>query len=219
MRQHVQTKRKEFNIIQHARKLLLYNKKIQWQKKNTNLFDVVIGAYDGAEVCEIAGLLLWNNLANRFDKNSVGFYRDDGLSLLKNISGHRVDKIGKELYGNGLSLEIEWNLKTVHDLDITSYLNNHIHFLSTENPITLQTFSNSYLYQSKLDYLTFPVILKFSMKHLNTIKISSIRLGMTTNINTNHQVTKMQWKLKKKHLVQPALQKTSPTTWTNISFF
>ena len=219
MRQHVQTKRKEFNIIQHARKLLLYNKKIQWQKKNTNLFDVVIGAYDGAEVCEIAGLLLWNNLANKFDKNSVGFYRDDGLSLLKNISGHRVDKIGKELYGNGLSLEIEWNLKTVHDLDITSYLNNHIHFLSTENPITLQTFSNSYLYQSKLDYLTFPVILKFSMKHLNTIKISSIRLGMTTNINTNHQVTKMQWKLKKKHLVQPALQKTSPTTWTNISFF
>ena len=219
MRQHVQTKRKEFNIIQHARKLLLYNKKIQWQKKNTNLFDVVIGAYDGAEVCEIAGLLLWNNLANKFDKNSVGFYRDDGLSLLKNISGHRVDKTGKELYGNGLSLEIEWNLKTVHDLDITSYLNNHIHFLSTENPITLQTFSNSYLYQSKLDYLTFPVILKFSMKHLNTIKISSIRLGMTTNINTNHQVTKMQWKLKKKHLVQPALQKTSPTTWANISFF
>ena len=176
MRQHVQTKREEFNIIQHARKLLLYNKKIQWQKKNTNLFDVVIGAYDGAEVCEIAGLLLWNNLANRFDKNSVGFYRDDGLSLLKNISGHRVDKIGKELYGNGLSLEIECNLKTVHDLDITSYLNNHIHFLSTENPITLQTFSNSYLYQSKLDYLTFPVILEFSMKHLNTIKISSIRL-------------------------------------------
>ena len=219
MRQHVQTKREEFNIIQHARKLLLYNKKIQWQKKNTNLFDVVIGAYDGAEVCEIAGLLLWNNLANKFDKNSVGFYRDDGLSLLKNISGHRVDKIGKELYGNGLSLEIECNLKTVHDLDITSYLNNHIHFLSTENPITLQTFSNSYLYQSKLDYLTFPVILKFSMKHLNTIKISSIRLGMTTNINTNHQVTKMQWKLKKKHLVQPALQKTSPTTWANISFF
>ena len=219
MRQHVQTKREEFNIIQHARKLLLYNKKIQWQKKNTNLFDVVIGAYDGAEVCEIAGLLLWNNLANKFDKNSVGFYRDDGLSLLKNISGHRVDKIGKELYGNGLSLEIECHLKTVHDLDITSYLNNHIHFLSTENPITLQTFSNSYLYQSKLDYLTFPVILKFSMKHLNTIKISSIRLGMTTNINTNHQVTKMQWKLKKKHLVQPALQKTSPTTWANISFF
>ena len=219
MRQHVQTKREEFNIIQHARKLLLYNKKIQWQKKNTNLFDVVIGAYDGAEVCEIAGLLLWNNLANRFDKNSVGFYRDDGLSLLKNISGHRVDEIGKELYGNGLSLEIECNLKTVHDLDITSYLNNHIHFLSTENPITLQTFSNSYLYQSKLDYLTFPVILKFSMKHLNTIKISSIRLGMTTNINTNHQVTKMQWKLKKKHLVQPALQKTSPTTWANISLF
>ena len=27
--------------------------------------------------CELVGLFLLNNLANKFDKNSVGLYRDD----------------------------------------------------------------------------------------------------------------------------------------------
>ena len=43
-------------------------------------------AYDGAEVCEIAGLFLLNNLVNKFGKsNSVGLYTDGGLALFKNI--------------------------------------------------------------------------------------------------------------------------------------
>ena len=67
-------------------------------------------AYDGAEICEIVGLFLLNNLANRFDKNSVGLYRDDGLALFENINGYRADKIHKEFHQlfkeNRLSLEI-----------------------------------------------------------------------------------------------------------------
>ena len=54
-----------------------------WQKKNTNLFDVAIGAYGGNEICELVGLFLLNSLANKFDKNSVGLYRDDGLPYSK----------------------------------------------------------------------------------------------------------------------------------------
>ena len=60
-RQHAQIKREDFSIIQHARKSLLYNKEIPWQKKDTNLFDVTMGAYDGAEVCELVGLFLLNS--------------------------------------------------------------------------------------------------------------------------------------------------------------
>ena len=45
------------------------------------------------------------------------------------------------------------------------------HFVSTLNSITLQIFLNSYLYQSKLDYLSFPAILKCSMKNVNTQNI------------------------------------------------
>ena len=67
-RQHVQIKREDFSIIQHARKSLFYNNETPWQKKNINLFNVAMGSYDGAEVCEIVGLFLLNNFANKFDK-------------------------------------------------------------------------------------------------------------------------------------------------------
>ena len=54
-------------------------------------------------------------------------YIDDGLALFKSINGHRVDKIQKEFpqlfKENGLSLEIECNLKTINYLDITLDLN------------------------------------------------------------------------------------------------
>ena len=57
-----------------------------------------MGAYHGAEICEIVGLFLLNNLANKLEKNSVGLYRDDGLALFKNINDHRADKIRKEFH-------------------------------------------------------------------------------------------------------------------------
>ena len=51
----------------------------------------------------------------------------DGLALFKNINGHHADKICKQFYQlfneNGISLEIEYNLKTVNYLDITLDLN------------------------------------------------------------------------------------------------
>ena len=50
-------------------------------------------AADGTEVCKIAGLFLLNNLTNKFDRNSIGLYRDDGLAKFKSINGHHADKI------------------------------------------------------------------------------------------------------------------------------
>ena len=98
-----------------------------WQKKNTNLFDLAMGAYNQADICELVGLFLLNIFANKFDKNSVGLYRGNGLALFKNINDHLADKIGKEFHQtfkeNRLSLEIECNLKTVNYLDITLDLN------------------------------------------------------------------------------------------------
>ena len=77
---------------------LLCNNEIPWQRKTTNLFDVAMGASDGAEVCDIVGLFLLNNLGNKLEKNSVGLYTDDELALIKNINGHCADKIRKQFY-------------------------------------------------------------------------------------------------------------------------
>ena len=41
--------------MNHARKSLLFNKQQTWIKKESGLFDVAMGAYDGAEVYELVG--------------------------------------------------------------------------------------------------------------------------------------------------------------------
>ena len=39
-------------IIKHARKSLLYDNTEPWMKKDSGLFDVTMGTYDGTEECE-----------------------------------------------------------------------------------------------------------------------------------------------------------------------
>ena len=55
-KQHVTIKSKDRETIFHARKSLLYNKGEPWTKKQSNNFDVAMGSYDGAEVCELIGI-------------------------------------------------------------------------------------------------------------------------------------------------------------------
>ena len=72
--------------IFHARKSLLFDKTSIWVKKDNPDFDVTMGSYDGAEVCELVGLYLLNLLTNEFGKRNIGLYRDDGFSCFQNIS-------------------------------------------------------------------------------------------------------------------------------------
>ena len=58
-------------------------------KKDSELFDVTMGAYHGAEVCELVGTFLLYKLSLKYNKNNIGLYRDDGLAIFKNISGPR----------------------------------------------------------------------------------------------------------------------------------
>ena len=72
-------------IIHHARKSLLFNERGEQIKKD-GLFDVTMGAYDGAEVCELVGTFSLDKISEKYDKNSIDLYRDDGLSVFKNKS-------------------------------------------------------------------------------------------------------------------------------------
>ena len=47
--------------------------------KKYGLFDVTMGAYDGAEVHELVGTFLLDKISEKYYKNSIGLYRDDGL--------------------------------------------------------------------------------------------------------------------------------------------
>ena len=68
--------------LYHARKSLLFNEEGMWMKKD-GLFDVTMGAYDGAEVCELVGTFLLDKISEKYGKNSISLYRDDGLSVFK----------------------------------------------------------------------------------------------------------------------------------------
>ena len=79
-------------IIKHARKSLLFNKQQIWIKKESGLFDVMMGAYDGAEVCELVEIFILYQLSREYNRNNKGVYRDDGLAVFKNISSPQVEK-------------------------------------------------------------------------------------------------------------------------------
>ena len=82
-------------IIMHSRKSLLFDKENVWVKKENSDFDVTMGSYDGAELCELTGLYILSILSNEFGKDRIGLYRDDGLSCFQNMSGPQSERIKK----------------------------------------------------------------------------------------------------------------------------
>ena len=59
---------------------------LTWMKKGSGLFDVTMGAFRGAELCELVGTLLLHKLSQKYDKNNITSHGDDGLTVFKNIS-------------------------------------------------------------------------------------------------------------------------------------
>ena len=110
-------------IINHARKSLLFNKQQTWIKKESGLFDVKMGAYDGAKVCELVDSFLLYALSLKYNKTNKGLYRDDGLAVFRNVCDTHCEKIKKEFQKlfrqHGLKLIIKCNLKIVDFLDVT----------------------------------------------------------------------------------------------------
>ncbi|XP_065665814.1 uncharacterized protein LOC136087319 [Hydra vulgaris] len=52
-KQHLTLNKENISLIFHARKSLLFNNDQVWIKQSSGLFDVSMGAFDGAEVCEL----------------------------------------------------------------------------------------------------------------------------------------------------------------------
>ena len=88
-----------------------------WKKKSTaSCFDVTMGSYDGAEICELV-----ENLERLINKDDMGLYRDDGLIVLRAVNKQRMDNVRKEIINIfkciGFKIQIEINLKQVNFLD------------------------------------------------------------------------------------------------------
>jgi 6-pyruvoyl-tetrahydropterin synthase len=56
-----------------------------------------MSCFDGAEICELVGLYILNDLSRKFEKYFVGLYRENGLALIKGMSGRVIDNARKDL--------------------------------------------------------------------------------------------------------------------------
>ena len=113
----------EMEIMVHAKRSLLFTPDgTSWQKKDSP-FDVTMGSNDGAETCEIVGLYLLSKIQEIIPSSQVGLYRDDGLAVITNSNGPKIDGIRKKLHRLfkkvGLGIDIQCNMEVVNFLDVT----------------------------------------------------------------------------------------------------
>ena len=73
-----------------------------------------MGSFDGAEACELVGLYLLSKISLLIDLDNFGLYRDNGLALIDNANGPKLDRLRKNITATfkneGLSITIETNL-------------------------------------------------------------------------------------------------------------
>ena len=106
----------------HSRRSLLFRRGFNWVKQDGTDFDVTMGSYDGAEVCELVGLYMLHLLSNCFDQKDLGLYRDDGITA-QSLTRKQTDKARKDIIwvfkSCGFGTTIEIMLLQTDFLDVT----------------------------------------------------------------------------------------------------
>ena len=112
-----------FDVIMHSRKSLLFSKDNVWVKKDNPSFDVTMGSYDGAEVCELVGLYILDRIKVECPEIELGLYRDDGLGITENLSGRDTENLRKKLFqifkSCDLKITADGNLTQADFLDVS----------------------------------------------------------------------------------------------------
>ena len=102
--------------------------------------DVPTGCFDGAEVCELVGTFMLNKLKNVCQSNTFSLYRNDGLAVIKGLSGPEIERLGKNVVKTfmdcGLNIIIEANLHAGNYIDETFDLqkSTYLPYRKTDNP-------------------------------------------------------------------------------------
>ena len=117
------------NTIMNSRKAFLFYVDNPWVKKDAlQHFKVTENSFDVAEICELVGLYLLNQLKD-ITNGSVTVYRDDGLAFVHKYSGPQMDRSRKNIINffkqHGFQTNIEINLKITVFLDIYLDLENN----------------------------------------------------------------------------------------------
>ena len=140
----------DVQVTMHARKSLLFDcEEPSVKKGDSPMFDVAMGSYDGAEVCELVGLLILHRLNSAYSNGNIVLYRDDGLAVFQSTNARALDKIRKDFSKCfaelGLKITDQSNLKIVNYLDVTLDLSTSKYYTyrkSDNNPLYINVNSN-----------------------------------------------------------------------------
>ena len=135
---------KSLRLIMHCRKSLrFFGNKARRKKSEESCLDVTMCSFDGAEICELAGLYIQPNLENILSKTNFGLYRNDGLILLRNLNGQHMDKKRKAIIrifqDIGFSIDIQTRDKEEDLFDVTMNLQNSTYIHTRKLAITCFT--------------------------------------------------------------------------------
>ena len=120
----------ETEIIMNACRTVLKFDNATWMKKNNqDDFDVPMGSFHGAELCELVGLYLLYKINKIFSEDGdCGIYRDDGLAVTKKCAGTILERMGKKLrttcLNEGFKITLESGLLKTEFLDVMFDLGN-----------------------------------------------------------------------------------------------
>ena len=122
---------RDIKLIKHTCKTILtFNKKTWIKKDNNNLFDVPMGSFFGAELCDLIGLYALSKLESLYDTKEIGLYRDDGLAIIQPKNNQDLEnkkkKTIKIFRDIGFKITIDTGATTCNFLDITLDLSNNL---------------------------------------------------------------------------------------------
>ena len=90
-----------------------------------------MGSFDGAKTSELVGLYLLSKVSKIIDNAHRGLYRDDGLALITNCNGRKLDRIRKKLHqtfkDKGLKIAVELCDDNVDFLDTSLNVSDKSH--------------------------------------------------------------------------------------------
>ena len=145
--EYVTISEKDTETILHACKSVLFSHDEAWKKKKNEdgLFDIPMGSFHGAEVCDLVGLHILRRLQIEIPDGEFGLYRDDGLGIIKNMPKpdferltKKVRKMFKEI---GFQITIETGAMITNFLDVTLNLRSN-----SFNPYRKTNSSISYIH-------------------------------------------------------------------------
>ena len=110
------------------------------KKGGSKDFDVQMGCFDRAEVCEQVGTFILRKLKNVFQNNTFGLYRYDGLALIKGLSVAEIERLKKNVVKTFkdcvVNITIEPNLYTINYLHVAFHLqkDTYLPYRKPDNP-------------------------------------------------------------------------------------